>query len=147
MKNLISALVVACALIAAPAFAQQATQQSATRADAANLVQTSATSAATITITPPSGQYVYLTGLDITNCAGSSAVSAAAVTTISTTNLGGVAWTIGSGVAAGLCQPAPTGPFSLPLKSTTAGSAATIVLPTFATNQTIRVNAYYYFAP
>lgn len=146
-------LAAALLLLSPAAFAQVApntapVQQLGTRLDAAQLVSTSATSATTITITPPSGYFVYITGLEITNCAGATAVTAAAVTTVTTTNLSGAAWTLGSGVTAGLCQPqAPNGPFSNPLKSATAGTAVTIVLPTFATNQTIRVSAYYYFAP
>lgn len=148
-KYLSLAAALAFSLLLAPsAFAQQATQQSPTRLDAAVLVQTSASTGATITITPPAGQFVYITAIDMTNCAGSSAVSAASVTSLTTTNLGGAAWTFGSGVAAGLCQPPPSpGIFATPLKSATAGTAVTLVLPTFATNQTIRVSAYYYFAP
>jgi hypothetical protein len=129
-----------------PALAQAPVQQSSTRLDAATFVSTSASSAATITITPPAGQYVYLTGIDLTNCAGASAVTAAAPTTVTTTNLSGAAWTVGSGSTAGNCQASPTGmSYPLTLKSSTAGTAVTIVLPTFATNQTIRVSAYYYF--
>ena len=153
MKNFLSKLSLVAALgflcLAAPAVhAQTATQQSATHADAAQLVQTSATSAATLTLTPPSGQSVYVTGIEITNCAGSSAVTAAAVTSVTTTNLGGAAWTVGSGVAAGLCQPSPSaGTFGIPLKAAAPGTAVTVVLPTFATNQIVRVSVYYYFAP
>jgi hypothetical protein len=81
-------------------------QQSATHLDAAQLVATNATSATTTTITPPAGQYVYINNVEITNCAG-TVITAAAPTTITTTNLGGAAWTLGSGSTAGLCQPSP----------------------------------------
>lgn len=140
-------------LTAAPVWAQAPTtvQQSASRLDAASGYTTSASTGATITITPPAGQFVYITNVEITNCAGASAVTAAAVTTITTTNLGSgttPAWTLGSGVAAGLCQPSPVnGPFGNPLKSNAPGTAVTFVLPTFATNQTVRVSVYYYTAP
>ena len=139
-------------LLSTSAFAQSVpgtlTQQSPTKLDAAGLVSTSATSAATITITPPASQNVYITNVEIANCAGAAAVVAAAVTTISTTNLNGAAWTVGSGVAAGLCQPSPANTsFPLALKSATPGTAVTFVLPAFATNQTLRVSAYYYYAP
>lgn len=152
MKNFLSKLSLVAALgflcLAAPAVhAQTITQQINSHADAAQFVSTSATTATTITITPPAGQSVYVTGVEITNCAGASAVSAAAVTSITTTNLGGASWTLGSGVSAGLCQPSPSaGTFGLPLKSAAPGTAVTIVLPSFATNQTVRVSAYYYFA-
>lgn len=116
-------------------------QQAAARMDAATTVSTSATSAATITLTPSAGECVYVHEVDIANCAGASAVTAAAVTTITTTNLNGTpAFTLGSGVAAGLCQPAPNPIYPMGLKAQTAGTNVTFVLPTFATNQTIRVN-------
>lgn len=139
------------ALSVTAALAQSATtvQQSASDLRSATAIGTSATSAATITVTPGAGLYVYVTSVDIQNCAGASAVTAAAVTTITTTNLtGSPAYTVGSGVAAGLCQPTQIlayGPAGL--KSTTPGTAVTYVLPTFATNQTVRVNVAYYTAP
>lgn len=148
MKKVFAGGLLFVALVAASiAFAAGETpvQPVASRLDAAGLVGTSATSSATITLTCPNGTVPYVSAVDIANCAGSSAVTAAAVTTITSTNLGGVAWTMGSGVAAGLCQPSPAIGWSVPLKA--AASTATIVLPAFATNQTIRVNAYYYCAP
>jgi hypothetical protein len=110
---------------------------------------TSVATGGTITFTPPSGQYFYTTSVDITNCAGASAVTAAAVTTVTTTNVpGAIAWTVGSGVAAGLCQPTVYQNFGPGgLKSSAAGTATVFTLPTFATNQTIRMNVYGYFAP
>lgn len=108
------------------------------------------TSAATLTITaPPTGSFVYVTGIDISNCAGASAVTAAAPTYITTTNLTGAPqYQLGSGVTAGLCQPTSSGiAFTTPLRSTTAGAAVTFVLPTFATNQTVSVNVYYFYGP
>lgn len=115
----------------------------------ATTTATSATSAATISLAPalPTDS-IYLYEVDIQNCAGASAVTAAAPTTITTTNVtGGLAFTVGSGVAAGLCQPLqsfapPTG-----LKAQAPGLPVTIVLPAFATNQTIRVNVAYRSAP
>jgi hypothetical protein len=122
------------------------TQQTSTELRAAVVAGTSATSAATITLTPPGSLNVYITEVDIQNCAGASAVTAAAPTTVSTTNItGSPAFTVGSGLTAGLCTNQvityPTG-----LKSTTPGTAVTYVLPTFATNQTIRVNVAGYYA-
>lgn len=149
MKNLTRIVLLAALLAATTARAQSAqqVQDSPTHLDAASLSSTSATSAATITITPPAGNYVYITNLEITNCAGTT-VTAAAPTTITSTNLSGAAWTIGSGATAGICQPsAASGSFSAGWRSSTPGTAVTFVLPTFVTQQTIRVTAYYYFAP
>ena len=134
-------------LFASAALAQAPIQQSGSRLDSAILVQTSATSAATITIPVPAGQYAYITAIDIANCAG-TAVTAAAVLTITTTNLNGVAWTVGTGSTAGLCQPSPAaGNYANPIKSQAPGTNVTVVLPTFTTNQTIRATLYYYTAP
>jgi|SRR5581483_2763271 len=147
-KNFLSLLAAAlyALALAGVAVAQTRTQQDPQMLNSAQQVATSATSAATITITPPAGQSVYITNVEVTNCAGSSAVTAAAVTSLTTTNLNGAAWTIGSGATAGLCQPSPiNGPFPLALKSAQPGVAVTFVLPTFATNQTVRVSVYYYF--
>lgn len=145
MRQLAFILVWLWALLV-PAFAQmqgQLTQQSPTRLDACTGISTSVASAATITITPPSGQYVYLCTVDIQNCAG-VAVTGAAPLTMSTTNLGGLAYTIGTGSTAGICQPQPAA-WAAPYKSAAPGVAVTLVLPTFTTNQVIRVTAFYYY--
>ena len=145
-------MLVGLLLAATTSFAQQVitatpTQQSATDLQAATVVGTSVTSASTITIAAVSNMYFYVTGIEITNCAGSSAVTAAAVTSVTTTNLGGAAWTVGSGATAGLCQPSPVNmPLGRPIKSAVPGTAVTFVLPTFATNQTVRVSVYGYYA-
>lgn len=153
MKKLAKLFGVVAALTCGVALAQNAptvpgasgVQQNGARLDASQLVGTSASTGATITLTALAGQYIYVTGVEITNCAGASAVTAAAVTSVTTTNLGGATWTVGSGATAGLCQPSPAaGLFAMPLKSTIPGTNVTLVLPTFATNQTVRVSAYYY---
>lgn len=118
-----------------------------TQYDSCDQTGTSVTSAATITLTPSGGQYVYICGLDIYNAAGSSAVTAAAVTTMTTTNLSGSpAYTVASGVTAGLST---NQMISIPgaLKAQAPGTAVTFVLPTFATNQSIRVNVYWKSRP
>lgn len=126
----------------APAGLPQPTQQVASRKDAADRTATSATSAATISLVPNTGQTVTIYEIDIVNCAGASAVTAAAPTTITTTNItGALAFTVGSGVTAGVCTERvityPTGLLG------SAPGVVTLVLPTFASNQTIRVNVAY----
>ena len=120
-------------------------QQTATHLDTATLVLSTTTSNNTNTITPPAGQYVYVTGMDIENCASGSNVTAAAQTAITTTNLNGVQWQIGVGPLAGTCAPVPTNVGPTGLKSQNPGAAVTFVVPTFGTNQTLRLNVYYYF--
>lgn len=145
MKKILVLFVLLCAPLAARA--QQAVQQSATHLDAAQLVATNATSATTTTITPPAGQYVYINNVEITNCAG-TVITAATPTTITTTNLGGAAWTLGSGSTAGICQPSPaSGSFVAGFRSAAPGTAVTFVLPTFIATQFVRLSVYYYFAP
>jgi hypothetical protein len=123
-------------------------QQTATMNNAATAAAHSHTSAATITITVPAGNYAYITGLDISDCATGTAVTAAAPTYVTTTNITGAPqYQIGSGVTAGLCQPTASLAFSQPIKSAVPGTNVTFVLPTFATNQVDSVNVYYYLAP
>lgn len=145
MRKTLLALALLPALCGA-AFGQALVQQSSQRLDAATVVGTSKTSAATITIPAVSGQFFYMTGIDIVNCAGGTAVTAATPTDITSTNLGGATWTVGSGVTAGLCQPQSISNFGpAGLKAAAAGTAVTVVLPTFATNQVIRVSVYGYY--
>lgn len=152
MKRLILVLGLLALAAQAPTYAQQAqpatpVQQTATHVDSATQVTTSATSAATLTLTPNSGESVYIHTIDISNCAGTSA-AAAAVTTITTTNItGSPAWTMGSGATAGLCTQAFSIQYPFGVKSATPGTAVTFVLPTFATQQTIRLNVSWRSAP
>lgn len=132
----IASIFLAAMLFATASFAQQSAQASVH----------SHTSAATITVPAPpdSLQFVYIIGIDITNCAGASAVTAAAPTFITTTNLSGAPqYALGSGVTAGQCTATPSVAFTNTLRATTAGAAVTFILPTFATNQTVSVNVYY----
>ncbi len=147
IRRLLSVLAL-LALMATGATAQTLVQQSASDLRSATTVGTSKTSAATITIAAVNGQYFYLTGIDIVNCAGASAVTAAAPTDVTSTNLNSAAWTVGSGATAGLCQPASYSNFGpAGLKAAAPGTATTFVLPTFATNQVVRVSVYGYYAP
>ncbi len=137
-------------LFAATLVAQGPTtvQQSPSKLDAANQASTSAATGATITITPNGSESVYIFEIDIQNCAGGTAVTAANPTSVTTTNLtGSPIWTIGSGVTAGLCTQSFSVSYPTGLKSQTPGTAVTFVLPTFATNQTVRVNVVWRSAP
>ena len=123
-------------------------RQDSLKLDAALQISTSATSAATLTLVPEPGQSVYVFVIDVQNCAGASAVTAAAPTTVTTTNLRGApAWTLGSGVTAGLCTQSFAVPFPTGLKAEAPSLPVTVVLPAFATNQTVRVNVAWRSAP
>lgn len=121
-------------------------QQSPQRLDAALAAQHSHTSAATVTLAAPPGQFIYVTGIDISNCEGATTVTVANPTYITTTGLNGSPqYQVGSGpgTAPGVCSPMSVISFSTPLKSQTAGTNVTFVLPTFITNQTVSLNVYY----
>lgn len=123
-------------------------QQSSARLDSAAQVTTSATSAATLTLTPNGGEVVYIYEIDVQNCAGASAVTAAAQTSITTTNLTGTpSFQLGSGTTAGACAQNVSMQYPTGLKATAVGTAVTFVLPTFATNQTVRLNVAWRSAP
>lgn len=127
-----------------------AVTQTAARSDVANLIATTVSSATTLTLTPANGESVYVYHVHITNCAGASAVTAAAVTTVTTTNIGGgttPAWTVGSGTTAGACQPTISESYPTGLKGNSPGVAVTFVTPTFATNQSIRLQVAWRSAP
>ena len=128
-----------------------AVQQTATRADAAAAWSTIAgvsSGTNTLTLTPNGGESIYIYGIDIQNCAGASAVTAANTTTITTTNISGSPiWNIGSGVTAGLCTQSFAVPVQTGLKSQTPGTAVTFVVPQVATNQGIRLNVAWRSAP
>jgi hypothetical protein len=147
MKRILSLCLAAVLLLAVGAVAQTTTQQVPTDLTVATLISHSHTSAATTTITPPAGQYVYVIGVDISNCATGTAVTPAAPTYLTTTGFSGT-WTfvVGSGAAAGLCQPQVV-TLTRPVKSAAPGTAVTFVEPTFATNQIVAFDVYYYFAP
>ena len=69
---------------------------------------------------------------------------------MTTTAIGGgttPVWTLGSGTTAGACQPVINDVYASGLKSNTSGTAVTFVLPTFATNQTLRVQVAWRSAP
>lgn len=162
----ISAIALGAALVMAPeANAQTAagtfTSQTGYKADAASFVQMGAngrTSCSTsqetvanltITITPPAGNYVYLTGFHATGMG--NATAATSTTVWSSTNLtGSPAWltpTIASAAAnpTGLIQVSevyPTG-----LKSTVAGTAVTIVPQATSASAFLCAKAVGYFNP
>lgn len=123
--------------------------QTASLNDAATTTAHSHTTAATLTLTSAPNMYVYVTGMDISNCQAGSAVTAASPAYMTTTGLNGSPqFQIGSGPAtAGLCSPTQNFAFSKPLKAQTAGTNVTFVLPSFIIRQAVSVNVYYFVAP
>jgi hypothetical protein len=108
-----------------------------------------------LTLTPNGGETIYIYAIDIDNCSDATGATAAAVTSITTTNISGSpAFTMGSGSTTaatpggpGLCQPHLQIDYPTGLKAQASGTPVTFVLPAFATHQTIRLNVSYRSAP
>lgn len=155
MRGVLARLGLVLALLLAPTVAHaqlaggavQPTQQTATHADAASAVAHSHTSAATITLQNQTSGYIYITAIEITNCAGTT-VTAATPLFITTTGVtGSPQYMVGTNGTAGMCNPASV--ISIGnggLRQAAASTNVTFVLPTFTTQQTVSVNIYYYIA-
>ena len=162
MRRLALALAALC--LAGPAFAQNVApqvQQSSTMLNAANQVASTAAAvnatqaAGTVTITPPAGQFVYVTGLYVAACADGTVSVSSVQQNFTTTGFSGTlsietsyisAATITSNPGAIQCDRV-TLPFSVPLKSATAGTAITVVPPAQAAHMSFPIIVTYYTAP
>jgi hypothetical protein len=144
MKRLLLAALVL--VLPSVALAQVPVQHTATHLDAAQGYATSNTTGSVITITPQIGS-IYLTSVHVSVCASGTAVAAAAQTSVTSTNLGGLTYQIGSTAAAGTCNVEFSDNFGPGGLKAAAPGPVTITLPTFATNQTIRVGVSYWSAP
>ncbi len=153
------------ALLGGVAEAQQTpgtyTTQTAIRADAATFVQmitggrTTCTTTqdtianTTITITPPAGQYVYLTGLSIDVFPNATASTSA--TNWSSTNLtGSPSWLVSTTTAAAANPSVPMlmhETYPTALKSTVAGTAVTIVPVATTASAYVCARAFGYYNP
>ncbi len=145
MNRFLKSLLVAGLLVgisgATQAQVAQQVSQTATRLDASLSLSGPATGATacasvnttaannTVTITPPSGQYVYVTGVFID--IASDVTGNSQVATMSTTNLtGGPFWSLATLVPTAGANPTHrqiSETYSTPLKSTTPGTAVTFV--------------------
>lgn len=116
------------------------------------VVAVSATAAAntglTLTIpAPAAGLFNYVTGVEITRNA-TAALAGTATLVITTTNLpGSLAWSVGNAMAAGGTQKDVETMYTQPVKSTTAATATTIVMPVPGVAVLWRATAYYYVGP
>jgi hypothetical protein len=157
MKRMLLLVLIALLAVVGPVSAQTLIQQSPTTLNACTLSQNKQATAGavgTITITPPAGQYVYLCELDVHSCAGASAITGAAPLFVTSTGLGAnnPQWMLptgGNGVTANNAGSCYDQNYFYPggLKSAATGTNVTIVGPTSATNQTVNVNAIWYYAP
>jgi hypothetical protein len=163
MRNPIIGFLLSLALSSA-AFGQTVlvpqVQQNAQMLNAATLSSSTAPAvnatqaAGTLTITPPSGQYVYFTGIYVAACGDGTASITSVQQNFTTTNLNSLtietSWISGSTITtapgASLCDRV-TLPFATPLKSAAAGTAVTIVPPAQAAHLSFPIVVTYYFSP
>jgi hypothetical protein len=87
-----------------------------------------ANTAVTLTIPAVTGQCHYITSIQITRVA-TAALAGTAALVITTTNLNGLAWTVGNAMSAGGTQNDVALYPALPIQSTEPGTASTIVCP------------------
>lgn len=147
MKRHVLTVLALLLLLAGPLHAQTLVQQSATALNACSTANSTAAvnNQVTLTITPPSGQFVYLCGLDITVSQNGTA-TANTNASFTSTNLGGWAWKYSLAATANLALVQPFY-FSIPVKGAAAGVAVTVVSPTALAQTAFSINGYYYFAP
>lgn len=145
----VAAALIVAAAIASPghkAKAQTLVQQTASELRACTPINATAAvnNAVTLTLTPPSGWYVYLCGWDVASSQNGTATANTNVSYTST-NLGGWAWKYSIAATANLSI---TQAFNISLvKSAAPGTAVTIVSPSALAQTAFSINAYYYFAP
>jgi hypothetical protein len=145
-------LVLCAALLwASAASAQVAVQQSPTAINAATIscgysAAFAVAQQETTTCTPPAGQFVYITAIAFDVCTNGTG-SATTPTTFTTTGITGSP-TFGMAIAATaeICQHWQI-PFATPLKSSSPGTAVTVVSPASATNNAYQATVFAYFAP
>lgn len=107
--------------------------------------------AVTLTINaPPSGQYIYICGIDISISFNAAAAVASTNVSFTSTNIGpaGATWAwktswIGT-TSTTIAQPFT---FQYPVRATSPGVAVTIISPTLQTTTAYSITAYYFVAP
>jgi hypothetical protein len=104
----------------------------------------------TATMTPASSNYVYLTGIDLEVCQDATGLAQTNVnwTTTGITGLISTApiWSYSTALAADVCIYKVIS-YPTPLKSTTPGSAVTVVSPASDAHAAYTINVFWYEAP
>jgi hypothetical protein len=137
------ALSFAHAQVAPPASIQASPQH----LDSVDSITVANASATTYTLNPGSGQYVYLDWVNVSNCDSATVITPAAPTSITTSNMQGLTYQIGSGSAtAGTCAQQFTETWPNGFKASAPGNV-TVVMPTFVANQTVTLKIGWSSAP
>lgn len=138
-------------LVAGLAHAQVAVQQNATRLDnsgiigLANTTSLTVNAQETITLTPPAGQFVYITGVYLWTCQNATGSAVTPTVWTSTNTPSTFFLPIAMASSASSCQQSVAVSFSTPVKSVTPGTAVTFVSPAAVTNASFSgfVTGYY----
>ncbi len=161
MRKILLGLAFAIGLVGG-ALAQAAppVQQTTQRLDAATNVcalagaVNSTQAAGTCTITPPAGQYVYFTYMQVGQCQDGTASISGIQLNFTSTNLGGwvqetsylSAATITTNAGTNLCAYVG-GPMTAPLKSAAPGGVVTLVPPAQTAHVSFPILMEFYFSP
>lgn len=155
MRKIALALAVLLGSAAAALAQAPPVQQSGQRLDAGTAVAVSGTfntvnNQTTATVSPPAGQYAYITRVELESCQDATA-SANVNLNFTSTGLGSGAsaspqWAISLPATADLCAFRDLN-FAAPLKSAIAGQNVTIVSPAAIAHTAYSTKIYYYFSP
>lgn len=144
MRRILATAVLALGLLV-PAYAQNYNAPGATQVQQYQTGISGANAQLTVTLPAVTGQFHYLTSLELTHTC-TSGVAGSAVITITTTNLNGLQWINGNLCTAGQ-EHQTLITFTPPFKSAVSGTASTIVFPAMGTSAQSGINVYYYTAP
>jgi hypothetical protein len=141
--------------LAGAAAAQVSVQQSPSRLDASTAVAVgtnfdTVNTQSTATVTPPAGQFVYITRIELESCQDATGGAVSNVN-FTSTGLGSGAtaspqWELSQAAAASTCTFRDVN-LVTPLKSATQGTNVTVVSPSAATHTGFGIKVYYYLAP
>jgi hypothetical protein len=148
-RTLYAILAVLLTAVSASAQAPTLIQQGATQLTACTTgnANGAVNATATLTLTPPNGQFVYISEIDMQVANDATGAVVSTNLKFTSTNIGG--WQFQFSAANAANTSTNYGPFIFgpPIKSAAAGTAVTIVSPAANTHAAYSINACYYFAP
>jgi len=106
-----------------------------------------ANTATTATLPLVTGQFHYITAVQVTRTCTAALTGSAALAITSTNLPGSLAWTAGNACAIGSTNNDVQVSYSSPLKSSVAGTATTVVCPAAGAAVLCRVTVLYFAAP
>jgi hypothetical protein len=150
MRNFVNAAIICMLVLAVASKADLSSSGNGPQPLPSSLAVTALSAAATtVTATLPlvSGQFHYITGIQIVRTCATALVGSA-VLAVTTTNLpGSLAFTGGNACAVGSTNVDFSMSFASPLKSSVAGTATTLVAPSGGAAVQYRLTVFYYAAP